>query len=422
MRVSGPATRAVLEALAGGVPAPRRLALRDLRAPATGEVLDQALVAYFPAPHSFTGEDQAELHVHGGLATRTAVLDALAHVPGCRHAEPGEFTRRAFLGGRMDLSAVEGLADLIEAETQAQRRQALRQLEGGLGRLAEDWRRRIVEAQALLEAALDFSDEGDVADSVEAQAAAAMTALGGEIARALADAGRGERLRDGYVVVLAGPPNAGKSTLMNALARRDVAIVSATPGTTRDAIEVRLDLGGLPVTLIDTAGLRETSDTIEAEGVARTRAKIAGADLVVWLDPRDAPAPPEPAATPHLHVATKADLVAALPAAAPPVAADLAVSAATGEGIDALLAAIEARARDTVGDGSDAVVTRARHRIALQTAHDALARGARALEAGDTELAAEDVRLAARAVGTISGRVDVEDVLDALFGAFCIGK
>ncbi|MGP9820368.1 tRNA uridine-5-carboxymethylaminomethyl(34) synthesis GTPase MnmE [Salinarimonas sp. NSM] len=417
VRLSGPGTRRVLDALAGGTPAPRRLALRTLRDPQSGEALDRALVVFFPAPHSFTGEDQAELHIHGGLATRTGVLEALSRLPGCRAAEPGEFTRRAFLGGRMDLTAVEGLADLIEAQTQAQRRQALRQLEGGLGALAEAWRGRLVETQALIEAALDFSDEGDVATSVEAQAAERIAALAAEIGAALADAGRGERLREGFVVVLAGPPNAGKSTLMNALARRDVAIVSAVPGTTRDAIEVALDLGGLPVTLIDTAGLRETQDAIEAAGVARTRARIAGADLVVWLDPVDAPAPPDAGgATPVLHVAAKVDLADATPSGA------LALSAATGRGIADLLAAIEARARAAIGDGGDAVVTRARHRIALEVAHEALLRAAGALAAGDTELAAEDVRLAARSVGAIAGRVDVEDVLDALFGAFCIGK
>lgn len=417
IRLSGPGVRAALAALAGGAPEARRLALRTLRDPASGEALDRALVAYFPAPHSFTGEDQAELHVHGGLATRAGVLAALARLPGLRAAEPGEFTRRAFLEGRMDLSAVEGLADLIDAETQAQARQALRQLEGGLGRLAEGWRTRLIEAQALIEAALDFSDEGDVAGPVEAQAAARLAALEAEIARAVADAGRGERLREGYVVVLAGPPNAGKSTLMNALARRDVAIVSAIPGTTRDAIEVRLDLGGLPVTLIDTAGLRETADPVEAEGVARTRAKIAGADLVVWLDPVDAPVSPEEAfATPVLHVAAKADLALTRSAGALPL------SAATGAGVDALLAAIEDRARGALGEGGDAVVTRERHRLALERAVAALARARAALAAGDTELAAEDARLAARAVGAISGRVDVEDVLDALFAAFCIGK
>lgn len=418
IRLSGPGVRRALQALAGGVPEARRLVLRTLRDPESGEALDQALVAFFPAPHSFTGEDQAELHVHGGLATRAGVLAALGRMKGLRAAEPGEFTRRAFLEGRMDLDAVEGLADLIEAETQAQRRQALRQLEGGLGRLAEDWRRRLVETQALVEAALDFSDEGDVAADAEGQAAARMAALEAEIAAALASASRGERLREGYVVVLAGPPNAGKSTLMNALARRDVAIVSAVPGTTRDAIEVRCDLGGLPVTLIDTAGLRETEDLIEAEGVARTRAKIAGADLVVWLDPADAPAAPETdLAAPTLHVRAKADLADAAPAGGP-----LALSAATGAGLDALLAAIEDRARGAIGEGGDAVVTRERHRRALARAREALARGRGALEAGETELAAEDARLAARAVGSISGRVDIEDVLDALFGAFCIGK
>lgn len=421
VRLSGPGVRATLEALAGGVPPPRRLALRDLRDPETEEVLDRALVVYFPAPRSFTGEDQAELHIHGGLAVRAGVLGALARRPGLRAAEPGEFTRRAFLGGRMDLSAVEGLADLIDAETQAQRRQALRQLDGSLGRAAEAWRDRLVAAQALLEAALDFSDEADIAADVEAQADAIMAALERDIAAALAQAGRGERLREGWFVVLAGPPNAGKSTLLNALARRDVAIVSAVPGTTRDAIEVRCDLGGLPVTLIDTAGLRDTADPVEAEGIARTRSRIAGADLVLWLDPADAPTPPPPDTdAPVLHVTTKADLLA--DGSVSPGA--LALSVATGGGMEALLARLEAQARDGLGSGEsgDALITRDRHRLALERAREALTRGRAALSSGDTELAAEDVRLATRAVGSIVGRVDVEHVLDALFGAFCIGK
>jgi tRNA modification GTPase len=413
IRLSGPASRAVLEGMAGGLPPPRRLSLRILVDPDGGERLDQALVAWLPGPHSFTGEDQAELHLHGGLAVRAAVLGALARFPGCRPAEPGEFTRRAFLAGRMDLSAVEGLADLVDAETEAQRRQALRQLEGRLGGLVEAWRERLVRTLALLEAALDFSDEGDVPAALEEQAGGEIAALRGELHRALADAHRGERLREGFFVVLAGPPNAGKSTLLNALARRDVAIVSEIPGTTRDAIEVRCDLSGLPVTFVDTAGLRETADPVERAGVARTRAHVEGADLVLWLVPSDG-APPAEHGGGGLRVGTKADL------GAPPSDVDLAMSATTGAGLPGLLDRVAAEAERALA--GDAVVTRARHRGALERAAQALDRSEGALAAGHLELAAEDVRLALRALGEITGRVDVEDVLDRLFATFCIGK
>ena len=416
IRVSGPQTRFILETMAGGVPQPRRLALRRLRAPGSAEALDQALVAWMPGPSSFTGEDQAEFHIHGGVAVRSAVVRALAQLPSCRPAAPGEFTRRAFLNGRMDLSSVEGLADLIDAETDAQRRQALRQLEGALGGLAEAWRERLIEALALLEAALDFSDEGDVPAHLESAAAAVVHDLAAAIGQHLAEAGRGERLRDGYVVVLAGPPNAGKSTLLNALARRDVAIVSDIPGTTRDAIEVPCDLGGLPVTFVDTAGLRQSEDAIEQAGMARTRARLGSADLTLWLVPPDAPVEAVPAESgPVLKVATKADLEAGRGEA------DIAVSAVTGAGLESLLDRIEREAEAALGQG-DAVVTRERHRGALTRGHDALGRVEHALGEGRTELAAEDVRLALRAIGEITGRVDVEQVLDRLFATFCIGK
>lgn len=427
VRLSGPGTAPALEALAGALPEPRRMSLRTLRDPENGEPLDSALVVFFPGPASFTGEDMAELHVHGGVATRAGVLAALSRLPGLRSAEPGEMTRRAFLGGRMDLAEVEGLADLIDAQTRAQARQALRQLSrGGIGAKAQAWRERLVAARATIEAAIDFSDEGDVPADVAAGLGAEAGAIATAMRAALADGRRGERLREGFVVVLAGPPNAGKSTLVNALARRDVAIVSPIAGTTRDAIEVSCDLGGLPVTLIDTAGLRETQDAVEAIGVARTRARIGEADLVVWLDPADAPAAPDldPASEiALLHVLAKADL-AKVDTGAPSRGA-LALSAATGEGIDALLARIEEIARVAMGDGSDALVTRERHRVALERAAQALDRARSVLDAAGalpTELAAEDLRLATRALESVIGRVDVEDVLDALFASFCIGK
>lgn len=416
IRISGPQTRALLEALAGNVPTPRRLALRRLREPGSVEILDQALVAWMPGPGSFTGEDQAELHIHGGLATRSAVLRVLSDIPGCRPAEAGEFTRRAFLNGRMDLTRIEGLADLVDAETEAQRRQALRQLEGSLGGLVEGWRERLIAGLALLEAVLDFSDEGDVPTHLETEAGAVLRAIAAEIDRNLADAGRGERLREGFTVVLAGAPNTGKSTLLNAIAKRDVAIVSAIPGTTRDAIEVRCDLGGLPVTFVDTAGLRDSADPIEQAGMARTRARLGTADLTLWLMAPDAADEPSPGVVvPVLVIATKADLSPRFDAA------DLSVSARSGVGMGSLLARIENEARAAMG-GGDAVVTRERHRAALTQAREALQRADLALAEARTELAAEDARLALRAIGEITGRVDVEHVLDRLFATFCIGK
>jgi tRNA modification GTPase len=414
IRISGPRTRSILETIAGAVPEPRRLALRHLTEPGTGAVLDQALIAWMPSPHSFTGEDQAELHIHGGAAVRGAVLRVLGALEGCRAAEPGEFTRRAFLNGRMDLSRVEGLADLIDAETEAQRRQALRQLEGALGGLIEGWRAQLIDALALLEAALDFSDEGDVPAHLETEAGAILRRLAEEIGQSLADDRRGERLREGFMVVLAGPPNAGKSSLLNAFARRDVALVSAIPGTTRDAIEVRCDLGGLPVTFVDTAGLRESEDPIEQAGMARTRARLGAADLTLWLVAPDAAESPPDGAGPLLRVATKADLAAV-------EGADVAISAVTGQGLSALLERIEREADAALGQG-DAVITRERQRAALTRAHEALDRAGHALAESRTELAAEDARLALRGIGEITGRVDVEQVLDRLFATFCIGK
>lgn len=417
IRISGPASAEVIRTLAGPLPAPRRLSLRTLRAP-DGTPLDEALVAWMPGPASFTGEDMVELHLHGGIAVRGAVLRALADIPACRPAEPGAFTRRAFLNGRLDLTEAEGIADLIDAETEAQRRQALRQLDGALGRIVADWRRRLVDLLAGVEAALDFSDEGDVDDAaLDAALADKAWAIRDEVAAVLADSRRGERLRDGFTVVLAGPPNAGKSTLLNALSRRDAAIVSSTPGTTRDLIEIRCDLGGLPVILVDTAGLREAGDAIEAEGIRRTRARMQQADLVVMLEGPDAETvmPGSMPAVPVLQVRTKRDLdpVSALPDTT------IGISALTGSGLDRLMTAIEDEAARAVGHG-DALITRERHRLGLSRCREHLDR----LLAGTAlpELAAEDLRLAVRALGEVAGHVGVEEMLDRLFAGFCIGK
>ncbi|MFL5026740.1 MAG: tRNA uridine-5-carboxymethylaminomethyl(34) synthesis GTPase MnmE [Microvirga sp.] len=415
IRISGPESRTVLERMTERMPEPRRAVVRTLKDPTTGEPLDQALVLWMPGPGSFTGEDQAELQIHGGLATRAAVLRALGAIDNCRPAEAGEFTRRAFLNGRMDLAQVEGLADIIDAETEAQRRQAMRQLGGRLGNAAENWRESVLQVLALLEASLDFSDEGDVPEDLEEEILGMIDRVRGEIGRAMANRS-GERLREGLTVVLAGPPNAGKSTLLNALARRDVAIVSPVAGTTRDVIEVHCDLGGLPVIIVDTAGLRESGDMIEREGVSRARARAQDADLVLWLVPPEGEESEPPQAQRLLRVGTKSDLNRVRHDC------DLTIAAATGEGLPELIARLEEEASALMGQG-DAILTRERHRKALERAHAALER-ARAMLVGHgpLELAAEEVRLAARAIGEITGRVDVEDVLDRLFSSFCIGK
>jgi tRNA modification GTPase len=415
IRISGLESRTVLERMTERMPEPRRAVVRTLKDPTTGEPLDQALVLWMPGPGSFTGEDQAELQIHGGLATRAAVLRALGAIDNCRPAEAGEFTRRAFLNGRMDLAQVEGLADIIDAETEAQRRQAMRQLGGRLGNAAENWRESVLQVLALLEASLDFSDEGDVPEDLEEEILGMIDRVRGEIGRAMANRS-GERLREGLTVVLAGPPNAGKSTLLNVLARRDVAIVSPVAGTTRDVIEVHCDLGGLPVIIVDTAGLRESGDMIEREGVSRARARAQDADLVLWLVPPEGEESEPPQAQRLLRVGTKSDLNRVRHDC------DLTIAAATGEGLPELIAHLEEEASALMGQG-DAILTRERHRKALERAHAALER-ARAMLVGHgpLELAAEEVRLAARAIGEITGRVDVEDVLDRLFSSFCIGK
>ncbi len=416
VRISGPQAGPALAALIrASLPPARRLSLRTLREPGTGELFDHALVAWLPGPGTATGEDMVELHLHGGPAVRAAALRSLAALPGLVPAEAGAFTRRAFLNGRMDLTAVEGLADLIDAETEAQRRQAVRQLDGVLGRAVERWRETLLDVLAGTEAALDFSDEGDVDDdALTASGRVAAESVRDEIRAALADGRRGERLRDGFTVVLAGAPNAGKSTLLNALARRDVAIVSEVPGTTRDAIEVRCDLGGLPVLLVDTAGLRETNDAIEVEGVARSRRRIEQADLVLWLREPGGDAPP-PLSAPVRVVATKRDL----PGDA--TGEDIAISARTGEGLDRLLAEIERNAAASLGSG-DALVTRERQRLALEACERQLDRVVTHGGTLPAELVAEDLRLAVRALGEVAGRVGVEEMLDRLFAGFCIGK
>jgi tRNA modification GTPase len=424
LRLSGPEARAALEAVAGAVPAPRRAARARFRDPASGEAIDDGLALFFPGPRSVTGEDVAELHIHGSRAVAAALLQVLARLPGLRLAVPGEFTRRAFEHGKLDLTAAEGLADLVAAETAAQRRQALRQLAGELGEIYESWRARLLRALAHVEAEIDFPEEG-LPEEMWRGVRATMAQLREEIARHLADGHRGERLRDGVAVAILGPPNAGKSSLMNALARREVAITAASAGTTRDVIEVALDLGGYPVLLADTAGLRPSDDAVEAEGVRRARARAAAADLRVIV--LDATRPEEAAAVTGLVdetalvVANKIDLAAASAGWADALGAGpaLRLSVRTGEGMAALLARLGAEVARRFEPGGAPLITRARHRQALE---DCVAALDRFSAAALPELAAEDLRAAAQALGRITGRVDVEAVLDIIFREFCLGK
>lgn len=539
IRISGPRAGAALEALGVKVPPPRQAKLARMRDPRSGEIIDEALALWFPGPNSETGEDVAELQGHGGPAVIAAILDALGSIDGLRMAEPGEFTRRGFENGKLDLTAVEGLADLVAAETEGQRRQAFRQMKGLLGDRAETWRKRLIQALALVEARIDFSDEADVPEDLLGPALAIVQELRDEIGTALADGGRGERLREGLVVAIAGPPNAGKSTLLNRLAQREAAIVSPYAGTTRDVIEVHLDLGGFPMTLLDTAGIRETDDPVEMEGVRRARARAAAADLVLWVTDATAAGSTGPDLTaeggrhvPMWRIATKIDLLDAasadllrskdvqhegagvdmlrskesegarddgpdpsgvalgpgrpgrLTGSAGPAAvvasegrkvpggAGPAESTATkssgrrneslstevrgqisqaesvayknelisrsfdeikftlsgrsGDGVDRLIAALFAFAEGQLAGAEQALVTRERHRQSLaavqQILSTALSRFGGSRGEGQEELLAEELRQAAVELGRLTGRVDVEDILDVIFRDFCIGK
>lgn len=415
VRISGPAAVSVGKALCVKELAPRVATHVMLRS--GGQAIDDAVAIWFPGPRSATGEDVLELHVHGGRAVLATLFAALGRIDGLRPAEPGEFTRRAFENGKLDLTAAEGLDDLIHADTEQQRRQALRQLKGFLGGRAEQWRRRLIEAIALVEASIDFSDEGDVPDSLMRPALEQVAALRAEIAGVLTSSAHSERLRDGLVVAIAGPPNAGKSTLFNRLAQREAAIVSPHAGTTRDVIEVHLDLGGYPVTLLDTAGIRASSDPVEQEGIRRAEARAAAADLVLWLSDGSGAEMPANNGTQVWQVLNKADL---RPAGARDDAG-FAISAARGDGIEALVGALVRFAEATFGAGEAAVISRVRHRTLLEDCRNALDRAV-AAEAHGVELVAEELRSAAAALGRLTGRVDVEDILEVIFRDFCIGK
>jgi tRNA modification GTPase len=496
IRISGPRAGAALRALTGKLPSPRKAALARVRDPASSALIDEALALWFPGPHSETGEDIAELQLHGGRAVIAAVLAALSRVEGLRPAEAGEFTRRAFENGKLDLTAVEGLADLVAAETEGQRRQALRQWQGALRLPAEAWRDELIKALALVEARIDFSDE-DLPENLLAPALAMTGSLADEIAGALADGERGERLREGLVVAIAGPPNAGKSTLLNRIARREAAIVSPYAGTTRDVIEVHLDLGGWPVTLLDTAGIRETEDPVELEGVKRARARAETADLVLWvveasspvipgrpvgpgpesspvhsapgfraptfgrprndesklkspenpqrqpetwlirnkvdvlMDPQHSNEPKrrsiqksegEAISTKSLKNMVKGELTNKNELVLTKNELEYNISAVTGEGFEALLAQLARHAEGFLAGAESALVTRERHRRALEDALAALNRAQTPAVAAHEDLLAEELRIASRALGRLTGRVDVEDILDVIFRDFCIGK
>jgi tRNA modification GTPase len=411
VRVSGPLAGACIQALAGSVPPPRQAVLRRLVH--QGNKIDQALLLWFAGPHSFTGEDVAEFHIHGGRAVREALFAALSDL-GLRPAEPGEFSRRAVENGKLDLTRAEAIADLVDAETPAQLRQALRQHDGVLADLYEGWRTQLIAALGRAEAAIDFSDD-EVGEAEFGAARRAAVEISQEIQEHMDDSGRGETLREGLRLTILGPPNAGKSSLINALARRDVAIVSDLPGTTRDVVEARLNLGGYLLQVADTAGVRETAEPIEAEGVRRALAHASGGMTLLLLDgaaenpraglPVDLPEP-------DLTVWNKADLGF--------TREGLSISLKTGEGVSALLKMLQQKVQHKLESDAPAL-TRPRHRHALQEAAAALQHGLTAPQ-DHPELLAEDLRLAMRAIGRITGRVDVEELLDFVFRDFCIGK
>jgi tRNA modification GTPase len=419
VRLSGPGAMASLAALTHKkLPESHRAVVREIRTADKEIVIDQSLAIVFTAPNSFTGEDVVELHLHGGPAVLRLLFDQLAAFEGLRPADPGEYTRRAFENGKLDLTEAEGLGDLVNAETEAQRQQALRQMQGALGALYDGWRSELIGSLAHLEADIDFPDE-DLPGGVAEAIAPRITELTTQMQAHLADGHRGEKIRDGLDVVIIGAPNVGKSSLLNILARRDAAIVSEQAGTTRDIVEVQLDLACYPVTIADTAGLRDAGDVIEREGVRRARARAELADIRILMTTADNPVIPREFADlrrpQDFHVINKIDLTEdgeALPGS-------LALSVKTEAGLDALLSALQDEVVSRLDVSGAPALTQLRHRLALEECVAALERF---LLAGEAELAAEDVRLAVRALGRITGRVDVEDILDVVFGDFCIGK
>jgi len=420
IRISGDLARNCVEKMTGPVGEPRKARLRTIRDPDTGDALDEGLVLWLPGPASFTGEDCAEFQCHGSRAVIQAILAALTKQDNVRLAEPGEFSRRAFDNGRLDLTELEGLADLIHAETQAQRRQALVLAQGHMRRDLDAWRRRLIDFRADIEARLDFSDEDDVSVDLPAGFFAAVEKLRDEIGAAVETFGIAERVRDGLRVAIMGAPNAGKSTLLNRIAKRDVAIVTEEAGTTRDVLEVPLDLDGYPVVLFDTAGLRETDNIVEQEGIRRARQTAGQSDLVLWLrdlSDMDEPAVEEIDSVPVWTVWTKSDLVSVSHAEG----GELRISAKTGDGLDDLLGRLRVAASERMTSDAAWLVTRNRQADALRSVLSNLG-SAIADPSRPMEMIAEDLRSAADGIGRVTGRIDVEDVLDRLFGEFCIGK
>lgn len=420
VRISGKQTRFVVETISGKATTPRIATYSSLETP-DGVKIDSGLILFFPTPHSFTGEDVAEFQVHGGKAIVSALLDSLTALPGVRHAEAGEFTRRAFLNGKLDLTETEALADLIAAETEAQRRLAVLNADGAQSRLYGGWRQRLIHARAMIEAELDFADESDVPGSVADMVWLDMDRLLREIRVHAAGFHRAEIIRDGFDVVIVGAPNAGKSSLLNTLAQREAAIVSDEPGTTRDLVELALDLNGVKVRLTDTAGIRDGAGKVETIGIERAIRRAGAADLVLLLIDSSSQGTPIPAVenVRTLRIATKCDIASKAGLQGQHV--DLSVSALTGEGIPELLNLIGMRGVEAVGNSGDILPSRMRH---VELLNDAATYLQNALlgEANGLELRADDLRLAADRLGRISGSIDVEDLLDVIFSQFCIGK
>lgn len=418
VRISGPHVRFALETISGLLPQSRKAHYGPLHAP-DGKVIDHGLTLFFPGPNSFTGEDCGEFQVHGGRAVVTSLLGEIGKLPGFRHAEAGEFTKRAFLNGKMDLLEAEALADLINAETEAQRQFAVMNSGGAQSELYLGWRKRLIHARAMIEAEMDFADEADVPGSVSSQVWQDVRSLIEEISSHVAGYGKAEMIRDGFDVVILGAPNAGKSSLLNALLQREAAIVTDEPGTTRDLVEAVLDLDGLKVRITDTAGLREPAGKVEAIGIERAKERAKDADLVLFLEDVSEKAElSPPSIVPTIMIGTKLDLHRH---AAGDTRYALVISTATGQGIDGLLKMIGERAAGAVGQRGDILPSRLRHVELLRDASNYL--GA-ALTASDSmlELKAENLRLASDRIGKLSGAVDVEDLLDVIFSQFCIGK